>query len=173
MPKKFYTVILLFLFIKMTFSQTGWYQQVSGTGYYLNSVFFTDANTGFIAGDSGGTHGLILKTTTGGITFIQPIGNEIPNEFLLYQNYPNPFNPVTRIRFQIPLSRGVGAEGGRGVLLKVYDILGREVITLVNEQLKPGSYEVEWNASSYPGGVYFYTLSAGDFSETRKAILIK
>jgi hypothetical protein len=94
----------------------------------------------------------------------------------LFQNYPNPFNPVTKIKYQIPLSRGVSA--GRGVFTKliIYDILGREIATLVNEQLKPGTYEVEWSAtgggSNYPSGVYFYKLITNDFSETKKMVLI-
>jgi len=104
---------------------------------------------------------------------IHPVSSEIPINFSLSQNYPNPFNPATKIQFAIPLSRGVDAEGGRGVLLKVFDLLGREIATLVNEKLNPGTYEVDWDASNYPSGVYFYTLSAGEFKETRKMVLIK
>ncbi|HEY3249678.1 MAG TPA: T9SS type A sorting domain-containing protein [Ignavibacteria bacterium] len=116
---------------------------------------------------------------------IEPISNEVPGEFKLYQNYPNPFNPVTTIRFEIPLWRGVDADGGRGVLTKliIYDALGREVTTLVNEKLSPGAYEINWpacrscgagrDASDYPSGVYFYKLIAGDYSETKKMVLVK
>ncbi len=106
---------------------------------------------------------------------IQTISSEIPNVFSLSQNYPNPFNPSTTIRFQIPISRGVTAESGRGVLtiLSIYDIAGKEVTTLVNQQLTPGTYSATWNASSHPSGVYFYRLSAGEFTETNKMILIK
>ena len=105
------------------------------------------------------------------------LSEEIPQSFSLSQNYPNPFNPVTKIKFAIPLSRGVSE--GRGVLAKliIYDILGREVTTLVNEQLNPGTYEVEWSAtgggSNYPSGVYFYKLITEGYSETRKMVLIK
>jgi len=106
---------------------------------------------------------------------IQPISNEVPERFALYQNYPNPFNPATKIKFEIPLLRGVdGAKGDRrGVLLQVYDILGREITTLVNEELKPGTYEVDWQAENYPSGVYFYTLRAGSINETKKMVLLK
>jgi hypothetical protein len=100
----------------------------------------------------------------------------VPKMFRLYQNYPNPFNPVTRIKFDIgmiPLSRGVPE--GRGVLtsLRVYDILGREIETLVNEQLKPGTYEVEWDASNFSSGIYFYRIKTGNFTETKRMILLK
>jgi photosystem II stability/assembly factor-like uncharacterized protein len=91
--------------------------------------------------------------------------NEVPSTFKLYQNYPNPFNPVTNIKFDIPKSSFTK--------LGVYDILGREVSTLVNEQLKPGTYEVEWNAINYPSGTYLLRLSTSDFIETKKMVLVK
>ncbi len=102
---------------------------------------------------------------------IQPISSETPNKFSLSQNYPNPFNPSTIIRFAVPLNKG----GNRGlfVLLKIYDILGSEVTTLVNEKLQPGKYEINFDVSKYSSGVYYYKLSAGDFIETKKMILIK
>jgi 5-hydroxyisourate hydrolase-like protein (transthyretin family) len=99
--------------------------------------------------------------------------NEIPKEFRLYQNYPNPFNPTTKIKFQIPLSRGVSEGRGVSTQLIIYDILGREVAILVNEQMKPGKYEVDFDGSNYPSGVYFYKLTAGDFKAVNKMILLK
>ena len=146
-----------------------WILQSSGTTSYLYSLSFINAQTGWAVVAAG----RILKTTTGGITFIEPISNEIPDMYSLYQNYPNPFNPVTKIRFQIPLSRGVDAEGVRGVLLKIYDVLGREVFTLVNEQLPPGSYEVNFDGTNLASGVYYYRLDAVDYSETKKMMLLK
>jgi hypothetical protein len=112
---------------------------------------------------------------------IQNISTEIPSAYSLSQNYPNPFNPITKIRFEIPSLEGYGISRGVGLLkLTVYDVMGREVTTLVNEQLKPGTYEVDWDASNYTSGVYFYKLivrqagsSTGDFVETKKMILIK
>ncbi|HRQ54203.1 MAG TPA: CotH kinase family protein [Ignavibacteriaceae bacterium] len=89
----------------------------------------------------------------------------IPNEFVLYQNYPNPFNPSTKISWQSPV--------GGWQTLKVYDVLGNEVVTLVDEFRNAGSYEIEFNASLLSSGVYFYKLQAGDFVETRKMILVK
>jgi len=96
--------------------------------------------------------------------------NEFPNSFSLYQNYPNPFNPVTKIRFDIP---SVGAQYIEPLQLKVYDIIGREVATLVNEQLKPGTYEVEWDGSAYASGVYFYSLISENYFKTNKMILLR
>jgi predicted acyl esterase len=104
---------------------------------------------------------------------IKPISSEVPAEFKLFQNNPNPFNPVTKIRFSIPLLRGVDAEGGRGVSLIIYDILGREVEILVNEQLQPGTFEVNWDGTKYSSGVYFYRLVARDFTQTNKMVMVK
>jgi len=117
----------------------------------------------------------ILYGDTNTLTGIQQISNYISRIYSLHQNYPNPFNPTTKISFSIPLSRGVSADGGRGVLvkLKIFDILGREVSTLVNESLKPGTYEVDWNGSSFASGVYFYKLISGDYIESKKMILIR
>ena len=104
---------------------------------------------------------------------IEPISSEIPQTYELQQNYPNPFNPATKIKFNIPLSRGVAGEAGRGVLLKMYDALGREISTLVNQELKPGIYEIEWDASNIPSGVYFYSLITNEFTQTKKMVVLK
>ncbi len=89
----------------------------------------------------------------------------VPSEFTLYQNYPNPFNPSTTISFNLPSNANVS--------LKIYDVLGREVTTLVNEELQAGRYQRIWNAVSFATGVYFCNLQAGNFSATKKLILIK
>ncbi|MGH2574535.1 MAG: T9SS type A sorting domain-containing protein [Ignavibacteria bacterium] len=98
--------------------------------------------------------------------------NQIPKEFKLYQNYPNPFNPVTKIKFDVPKS-AILSGAKNLILLKIYDILGREAATLVNEQLKPGTYEVDFNGTGYSSGIYFYNLVTNDFAETKKMILVK
>jgi len=105
-----------------------------------------------------------------GLTFDYPnsITNPVvltPKDFRLYQNYPNPFNPSTKIKFEIP-------EAAR-VLIKVYDVLGKEVTTLVNENKTAGSYIVDFNASGLTSGVYFYKLIAGKYSDTKKMIIMK
>jgi len=117
--------------------------------------------------------GLYVVKTTFQMIGITPISNEVPSGFRLFQNYPNPFNPITKIHFDIPLLRGVSEGRGVFVSLIVYDLLGREVTQLVNQHLKPGSYNAEWDAANYPSGVYFYKLVAGDFVETKKMVLVK
>ena len=90
--------------------------------------------------------------------------------FNLFQNYPNPFNPVTKIKYSIPEDvRGEKQE----VILKIYDVLGREVATLVNEEQPAGEYEVEFDGSALTSGIYFYQLKAGEYSETRKMVLLR
>ncbi len=103
---------------------------------------------------------------------IKQISSGVPEYFELYQNYPNPFNPSTIIKFDVPFPHfSIGDE--LGVKLIIYDILGREITILVNKRLNPGAYEVEWNASNYPSGVYFYRLSAGNYSVSKRMILVK
>ncbi|MBI5471915.1 MAG: T9SS type A sorting domain-containing protein [Ignavibacteriae bacterium] len=96
----------------------------------------------------------------------------IPLMFALEQNYPNPFNPTTEIRYQIPEVRGQRSEVSR-VTLKVFDILGREVATLVDEVRQPGTYNVQWNASGVASGVYLYRLRADAFVETKKCLMLR
>ncbi len=100
----------------------------------------------------------------------------LPGKYALLQNYPNPFNPTTTIEFSIPeIQKNIKEEnpGVNEVLLKVYDVLGKEVKTLVNKKLKPGNYKVRFNANNLPSGVYFYRLKAGNFSGVKKMILLK
>ena len=96
---------------------------------------------------------------------IEPISTEIPNTFYLDQNYPNPFNPVTKIRYDIPNSGNVS--------LKIYDNIGREVKTLVNEFKDAGYYTVEFNGSNFASGIYYYKLETSNFTATKKMILLK
>ncbi|MGD0338316.1 MAG: T9SS type A sorting domain-containing protein [Bacteroidota bacterium] len=90
---------------------------------------------------------------------------EVPNEFALFENYPNPFNPTTSIGYQIP------QEGF--VMIKIYDVLGREVASLINEYQKPGKYNVEFNAANLSSGFYIYQLKVNDFISTKKMLLLK
>jgi hypothetical protein len=140
--------------------------QTGGSGYSTDDLIGCVIN-GVLYGDTS-------------LTGLEPVSTRIPSDYKLSQNYPNPFNPSTKIKFDIPLSplsslpaseRERGAGGF--VTLKIYDILGREVAMLVNEQLKPGTYEVEWDGSNYPSGVYYYRLITGEFSETKRMVLIK
>ncbi len=113
------------------------------------------------------------------VTGIKSENEEIfPQKFLLFQNFPNPFNPTTKIKFSIPTSPQtplLGKERGRGEVVKlvVFDILGKQVAILINEIKEPGSYEVEFDGSNLPSGIYFYRVTAGKFTSSRKMILLK
>lgn len=98
-------------------------------------------------------------------TAVTPVSSEVPDQFSLMQNYPNPFNPVTNIKFSLPAAGFVK--------LTIFDMLGREVETLVSKNLNAGIYNADWDAANRSGGVYFYKLQAGEFTETRKMILVK
>jgi hypothetical protein len=102
---------------------------------------------------------------SGFVIGVNPISTEVPSEFYLLQNYPNPFNPVTQIKFDVS-KQGL-------TKLVIFDVLGREVTTLVNEMKSPGSYIVDFNASKLASGVYFYKLETGSFTDVKKMMLIK
>jgi spore coat protein CotH/photosystem II stability/assembly factor-like uncharacterized protein len=140
-----------------------WYSQYSADSHNLTAVTFVDSSYGIAVGNDG----TVLKTTeTATLTGFRGTLADIPNEFKLYQNFPNPFNPTTHFGFRI--------SGFGFVNLKVYDLLGREVATLVNEVKQPGEYTVRWDASNLSSGVYFYRLTVGDkFAETKKLLLLK
>jgi hypothetical protein len=100
---------------------------------------------------------------------------DLPAHVSLGQNYPNPFNPSTTIQFTIVSAQSGSASGGNRQLtiVKVFDVLGREVATLVNEVMEPGTYAVQFDASSHASGLYFYRLSVGQYVECRKMIVMK
>ncbi len=135
-----------------------WFNINNPSSMSVGSIIFTDER-GWIIGKSGT---ILTKSTT---TDVKEKPEPFASYFSLYQNYPNPFNPSTKIKFVIPKSSFVS--------LKVYDILGREVATLLNEEKHPGSYEVEFDGSNLSSGIYFYRLQARDFSDTKKFILLK
>jgi hypothetical protein len=115
--------------------------------------------------DGGKRYVVVQKWFVPGVTGVEHKPNTNPENYELYQNYPNPFNPTTTIRFTIPHRSNV--------TLKVYDMLGKEIATLVDEEKNPGSYEVKFDASNLPSGVYFYKIKAGEFTQTKKMILMK
>lgn len=126
----------------------------SGNVYAAGFIYETGQNGNFCT----------IKYAPGTIG-IDPVSSEIPADFNLSQNYPNPFNPTTNIEFAIPKVSFVK--------LVVYDMQGRVIETLVNEQLEAGTYKTDWNASGYASGVYFYSLQTEGFTHTKKMILIK
>jgi photosystem II stability/assembly factor-like uncharacterized protein len=142
-----------------TSDATNWINRVleNNTAYFC--IDYIDANKVFIGGNSRITSSINTSTS------VSPISNEIPDRFSLKQNYPNPFNPVTKINFNLKSSSFTS--------LKIYDSMGKEVESLVNENLSTGSYSVDFNASKLTSGIYFYTLTAGEFKETRKMMLVK
>ncbi len=107
----------------------------------------------------------IYTANLSGLLAVNPVSTEIPVSFALYQNYPNPFNPVTRINFDLPEDAFV--------TMKLFDILGRVVKTLVSQNLKAGKFYTELNASELSGGVYFYKIEAGEFVDSKKLVLVK
>ena len=112
----------------------------------------------------------IINFTTGTITSVDT-DSQLPENIELYQNYPNPFNPTTRISYSLPSV--ASSFSLRNVTLKVYDVLGKEVKTLVDKNQPAGQYNVNLDATSLPSGVYYYQLKAGDIVETKKMILLK
>jgi len=140
-----------------------------------NIILFENANEHifFIAPPGSGTENSFVTTAPELITVSVATDvedNNIPTEFSLKQNYPNPFNPSTTIQYSVPSS--VKREMSN-VKLIVYDVLGTEVATLVEENKSPGIYEVEWTATGFASSVYFYRLKAGDFNSVKKLVLMK
>ncbi len=148
--------------LKTTNSGMNWIEQIPGTNKRFSAVSFIDQNTGWACGDSG----TLVKTTTGGV--ITGFGNNseiLPDKFSLNQNYPNPFNPLTRINYELQITNYV--------TLNVYDVNGRLVKELVNQKQSAGNYSIDFDGRGLPSGTYIYRLQAGDFSETKKMVLLK
>jgi len=162
-------------------ADTGWITSLNGTIYkttdkgnnwgtqgvtpptsYLRFIGFANAGTGWAIGKQG----TVLKTTNGGGTIVDVQETEIiPARFSVLQNYPNPFNPSTIIEFVLPHTSFV--------TLKIFNLLGQEVATILKQELSSGKHQVEWNASSFQSGIYFYRLQANSFTETKKIVLLR
>jgi len=152
---------------------SSWSEQNSGTSNALNSIFFVDANTGWAVGN----FGTILHTTTGGVTAVEEEGSEfvnLPKTLSLAQNYPNPFNPQTTIQYALTKHSQV--------TLKIYNLLGQEIRTLVDGFQPSGPHKITWDGKGTSGeraasGIYFYKLTVERnetvVSETRKMLLVK
>jgi photosystem II stability/assembly factor-like uncharacterized protein len=138
--------------------------------YGFHDIVFTDSSTGWLLGITPQPRTYHLyRTTNGGFGGLVEINKEknknLPAEYSLYQNYPNPFNPSTKIGFRITVLGFVS--------LKIFDVIGNEIVTLVNEEKPAGTYEIEFNSTDLPSGIYFYQLQAGSFIQTRKMVYLK
>jgi len=147
------------------------YHSANDTLGSINFTFMTNtlkATIAAIASLSGIQHSTYSVSGYFNPNSINQISSEIPAEFRLRQNYPNPFNPDTKIRFEIP------ATGKNNfVSIKIYDVTGREVSTLVDDNFSAGIYEADWDGAGYSSGVYFYKLVSGGYSEIKKMMLVK
>lgn len=141
---------------------TNWISEVLPLPGHANSIFFTSLNEGYITCENG----VIYKTTNGGNPIgIEPVSSEVLDEFQLGQNYPNPFNPSTYIEFKIASSGLVN--------VTIYNTLGQLITVIANNEMQPGTYKINFDASNLPSGIYYYTLTAGNYKFTKKMVLIK
>jgi hypothetical protein len=153
-------------------SISNWNKGSVGNPYEINIIYMKDPGVGPASfnGNSGTAPPSLNKQIYRKLTGLPPIGiknisGNVPGVFSLGQNYPNPFNPKTQFTINI-------AKSGL-VTVKVFDIIGREIAVLVNEELQPGIYNVDWNAINSPSGVYFYKIEANGFTDTKKMMLVK
>ncbi len=137
-----------------------WQKEETGVTVLLKGIDFSQNGAGLIVGEEG-----TILLSPADTVIIVGTGEYIPSDYSLCQNYPNPFNPATKIKYSIP--------AGQKVELKIFDLLGREINTLVNEYKPAGHYEAEFDAGSLSSGVYLYRLTTGKYSETKKMLLIK
>ena len=133
-------------------------------GFGLASTYFNEFG-GSVSTLKGCVINGVLYGDTTFVVDVEDAQNPIPTEYKLDQNYPNPFNSSSVIKYSVPKSSQV--------TLKIFNTLGEEIETLVNEEKSAGTYELNWNAANLPSGVYFYRLQAGDFFETKKMIYLK
>jgi hypothetical protein len=154
--------------LRSTDDGSTWNPITSGLEFSGYSELVADSSGNLYVGNR---HGVFRSTSS--LLPVRQLAETFPEDFHLEQNYPNPFNPTTTIYYELP--------GESRVTLKMFNLLGQEIATLVNEVKQAGLYEVQWNAATFPSGVYFYRLQArpivggqaGDFVQTRKLILLR
>lgn len=146
------------IILKTTNGGINWSSQ--SIPFTARSIRFFDPYTGWTCGSS-----TMLYTNSGGIVNVSNTSNFIPDKYYLGQNYPNPFNNTTVINISIPESADTK--------LSLYNLLGKEVLQLINKVLSPGTYKININMQSLPGGIYFCSLTSGTFSQTRKILFVK
>jgi fibronectin type 3 domain-containing protein len=133
------------------------------TNYYYSITTFDDGTTTGDILESGPSYTQTI--TPGQLTSLEDDQNALPTTFQLHQNYPNPFNPTTKINYELPITNYVE--------LSIFNTLGQRVTTLVSEQQLAGRYSVEWDASRYSSGVYYYRIKANKFEDVKKMILLR
>jgi len=146
-----------------------WKQIPTPDSSEIFDVIFPDSLHGFAVG----REGAILKYKPPIVDAVSDYTSVIPKSFELYQNYPNPFNLGTKIKYTIPNVIASETKQSHLVTIKVYDVLGNEFLTLVNEDKPAGNYEVEFDGSGFPSGIYFYRLQTDSFVEIKKMVLMK
>ncbi len=151
--------------LKTTNYGLNWVSKDFNPKIFAIGLALVDANNFFIGAGDYNVPAQILKSTNGGNVFVNQIGTVVPSSYSLGQNYPNPFNPITNVKFSI-LNSG-------NVKIVVYDVMGREVQTLVNGRLQPGTYETSFDGSMLNSGVYFYKMVTDGYTETKRMLLIK
>lgn len=147
--------------IKTTNGGNNWFSQNIIINQILQDVFFLDSRTGYAVGRGG----VIIKTTNGGVVSVNNTSAQLSEKCFLFQNFPNPFNPVTKINFVIPKQSKVK--------ITVYDALGKVVREILNKELTPGEYEIEFNGTNLSTGLYFYKLESDNFKEVKRMMLLK
>lgn len=143
-------------------SANSWVERNQGFIPIPQVLSFLSANNYLFAGTQSN---YVWKRLITNIIGIKIISSEVPEQFVLHQNFPNPFNPATKIRFDVPKAENVS--------IKIYDMLGKEIETLVNQNLQPGIYETDWDATKVSSGIYYYRIITEKYTETRKMVLIK
>ena len=149
------------IILKSTNGGDNWSINHTDSGFIYKHIQFIDRDKGWAYWIVGGIH-----TTTGGMMGIQHVSNEKPESFKLYQNYPNPFNPVTNIIYQLTRQCEV--------ILSVYDVTGKMISELVNQEQSAGTYKLDFDGTNYSSGIYFYSFVIdGILIDTKKMLLIK
>ena len=151
------------MFSLFTGSNPMYAQWIQTNGPYGGSLCIAVSGTNLFAGTGGG--GVWRRPLSEMTSAVEMGSTDLPPHFSLGQNYPNPFNPMTTISFSLPSKSFVS--------LKVFDVIGRKVATIVSEELSAGNHSRKWNAANITSGMYFYVLNAGSFSETKKLVLLR
>jgi photosystem II stability/assembly factor-like uncharacterized protein len=157
---------------RTTDSGRNWIRLDNGANQgYVSDIYFHNDTIGWAVGGDG----MIKYTTNGGISYVKQVSSIVSENFKLYQNYPNPFNQITNIKYQITKSGNRNPKTEKGfVAIKAYDLLGKEVLSLINGKQTPGIYEVSFDCGNLSTGVYFYSLLVdGKLIDTKKLVLIK